>query len=194
MIYSVMAMTDWYSLTLNLQTQRLVKQVSLRAYSCSMLYLNSSVFSSSLKKLLATSPKLKYPLTFQQILAALIIFPRLKNSPAVTLSVVRSSSLVSAVFLQKQEVFSIPNRLAVNLTVSPSLNASYQSRKSLVKFVCSFYVTFVVVIVTTEFFFMDLNSFYSKLGSLQVSNFILISEVSFKCSYLYSAVISLQFS
>ena len=64
LICSVMAITDWYSFILNLQTQRLVKQVSLRACSSVMVFLNSSDSASSRKKLLSTSPKLKYPFTF----------------------------------------------------------------------------------------------------------------------------------
>ena len=63
-ICSVMAITDWYSFILNLQTQRLVKQVILRAWSSVIVFLNSSESASSRKKLLSTSPKLKYPFTF----------------------------------------------------------------------------------------------------------------------------------
>ena len=51
-------------------------------------------------------------------------------------------------------------------------------RKSLVKFVWSLSVTLVVTIVTTMFFFMDLNSFYSRLGNVYVSILIFISDGS----------------
>ena len=59
----------------------------------------------------------------------------------------------------------MPKRDTVNLTLSPSLKTSYWFRKELVKFVRSLSIL-VVVSVTTMFFFIDLKSFWRRLGRM----------------------------